>query len=343
MAKTQIKAANILNLLQKRIQQRNVDAIFGENLVNPNSIEQQLTNLQSNYNISEKLYPVVSKKSGYTAKLSNRLIMKIYWIVKNLMNGVLEAQQRFNKATIESIKILNNEINGSKINDNNISDRYNYIDYHKFEDENRGDEQSIFQKQKMYLKYFEGRENILDVGCGRGEFLELLAQNRISAKGLELSEDYVNYCKSKGLDVEYGDAISYLKEIPDNSLGGLIALQVVEHLNPAYLLQFVKLTHDKLMPNSYIILETINPQSLIVFTSSYFKDLSHEQAIHPATLQFIAKSAGFVDCVIEYSGVVNEKDKLVIEGEDSAMNSNFEKLNSVLFGPQDYAVVGRKN
>jgi O-antigen chain-terminating methyltransferase len=97
--------------------------------------------------------------------------------------------------------------------------------------------------------------------------------------------------------------------------------------------------------NSYIVLETLNPQSLIIFSASYYKDLSHIQPIHPATLLFLCKSIGFQGCEVKYSAPIAEKDLLQTlpdTEENKLQNENISKLNNLLFGSQNYAIIGKK-
>ena len=103
--------------------------------------------------------------------------------------------------------------------------------YVGFEDRFRGSEADIRSRLADYVSYFAGQSNVLDVGCGRGEFLDLL-QSRHLGEGARLNPEMVEVCRSRGLDATAGDARAYLQGLPDESLGGLIAVQVIEHLEP---------------------------------------------------------------------------------------------------------------
>ena len=115
-------------------------------------------------------------------------------------------------------------------------DGYKYV---AFEDNFRGSQAEIRSRVAGYLPYFEGATNVLAVGCGRGEFLDLLRERGVTASGIELNHDMVEVCRTRNLLVSEGDAVSYLGTLPDDSLGGLFAAQVVEHLEPEYLLKFL--------------------------------------------------------------------------------------------------------
>ncbi len=347
----QLNPNRVLAALRKRLRQTQVTAAFGESLNNNKKIDQLLTSLESVHSLIDKLQPPQSRRGGPRAKVSQKVLNKFYWIIRNTIASVIDTQQRFNKNLLEllrqkndadlklrkKVKKLESKVDKSKL--------YNILDYHGFENENRGNEESLLEQQKLYIDYFRGKSYVLDVGCGRGEFLTLLRNEGIGAKGIEVSRDFVDYCQGKGLNVEYGEVVEYLKQQPNESIDGLIALQVVEHLDPAYLARFVKLAFKKMSKDSYIVLETINPQSLIVFAASYHNDLTHIQPIHPAALQFMCKTAGFQDCNVVYSAPVPEKDLLVKLPEDpqnAIFNDNVDKLNHLLYGPQNYAIVGKK-
>ena len=111
-------------------------------------------------------------------------------------------------------------------------DSYKYVG---FEDQFRGSRDAIRARLESYLPFFAGAADVLDIGCGRGEFLELLAGAGIKARGIDLNHEMAELCRSRGLDVTEADAVGYLSMLPDASLGGIFAAQVVEHLQPGYL------------------------------------------------------------------------------------------------------------
>ena len=176
-------------------------------------------------------------------------------------------------------------------------DAYKYL---AFEDRFRGSRDEIRARMATYLPLFEGASDVLDVGCGRGEFLELLASAGITARGLDLNHEMVETCRANGLDVTEGDAVGYLSSLPDGSLGGLFAAQVVEHLEPAYLLSFLELAFHKLRPGGRLVLETLNPSCWVAFFESYIRDITHVWPLHPETLQFLVVASGFTSADVEY-------------------------------------------
>lgn len=219
------------------------------------------------------------------------------------------------------------------------------FDYFAFEDLYRGGEEDIRLRQTEYLEYFRGRENVLDVGCGRGEFLELLREHNISAKGVELGTDQYLLCKEKGLDVIQKDLFSYLEALPDESLGGLFSAQVIEHLTASDQLRYVALAHQKTKHGSPVIFETINAQCVWAVMRNFFLDPTHVRPIHPETLKFAMESANFKNVELHFSRPMSDRfiPSLELDGDVrnlAAFNQRIQDLNELLYGNQDYAAIG---
>jgi SAM-dependent methyltransferase len=219
--------------------------------------------------------------------------------------------------------------------------------YVAFEDQFRGSAEATGDKQAAYVQIFEGASDVLDVGCGRGEFLALLQANGISARGVDLNDAMVGFCRDQGLDASHGDALTYLKQLPEASLGGLFAAQVVEHMQPGYLAEFIDEAFARLRPGAPIILETINPACWFAFFESYLRDITHEQPLHPETLSFLLSATGFQHVHVQYMAPYPDAHKLkkVVDLPDPAtiaLNFNVDKLNSLLFTYLDYALIARR-
>lgn len=223
------------------------------------------------------------------------------------------------------------------------------LDYFRLELKFRGP-QLLKEQQKAYLEYFQGRENILDIGCGRGEFVELLVENGISAHGIDLNRDAVAYGVERDIPVEVGEALPYLESLPDESLGGIFCAQVVEHLQLNYLTRLLELCHDKLKPGAPIVVETINPTCLHALANAFMMDPTHVRPIHPKTLEFMLESAGFWRIQLKLLSPVPIENRLLafpnhvklhsIDAEAvSLLNRNIDILNHSLFGYQDYAAI----
>ena len=221
------------------------------------------------------------------------------------------------------------------------------FDYAGFEERFRGSEEEIKERQRIYVPYFEGQDCVVDVGCGRGEFLELMRESGIKARGVDLDLDMVLLCQEKGLDVSGGDAFVYLRALPDDSLGGVFASQVIEHLHPQRVIELVNLCHRKLGPGGMLILETPNPKCLMVFADTFYKDPSHVQPAHPDTMQFLFEALNFQQVELRFLGPVDPSMRipfLQAPGADlERFNEGIDRLNTLLFGFQDYAMIGRKS
>ena len=151
----------------------------------------------------------------------------------------------------------------------------NDTNYFLFEERFRGSREDIKQRQLSFLPYFEKCTRVLDIGCGRGEFLEILRDNNIAGTGIDLDADMITYCRSRQLNVEQSDAITYLENMEDKSIDGIFIDQVVEHLEPEYLFRLLALCYQKLKFGYYIVIETVNPQSFVSFVNFYI-DLTHK-------------------------------------------------------------------
>ena len=226
------------------------------------------------------------------------------------------------------------------------------LDSHKyvgFEDRFRGSPDDIRQRVSEYLPVFAGTQQVLDIGCGRGEFLSLLREHGIEARGVDINAAMVDVCRRQGLAAEESDALTYLKSQPDGSLGGLFAAQVIEHLEPRYLTALLDTAFDKLRPGAPIVLETINPACWFAFFESYIRDITHVRPVHPDTLQYLLIASGFQRVDIKYRGPYPEHDKLQPVAPNPSLgdtvdtlNANVERINRLLFTWMDYAAIGRR-
>lgn len=220
------------------------------------------------------------------------------------------------------------------------------FDYFSFEALMRGSREEIAARQAGYLEHFEGLDDILDAGCGRGEFLVLLRQAGKRARGADMDPDMIDQCRAEGLEVIQDDVINYLSGLDADSLGGVFSAQLVEHLPPPRLLAFLAACARAIRPGGTIILETINPTSLSALRH-YFADLTHAQPLVPETLAFLVESAGFRDVRVELASPVADAGRLahvpfgsaVPAEARAASDRNVDLLNALLFAPQDYAVI----
>jgi 2-polyprenyl-3-methyl-5-hydroxy-6-metoxy-1,4-benzoquinol methylase len=223
------------------------------------------------------------------------------------------------------------------------------FDYFNFEKHFRGTEEAIKARQAKYVEFFKGHESVLDIGCGRGEFLELLTDSGITAAGVDLNLDMVLLCRDKGLDVTKEDAIEHLANRPDDSLGGIFSAQVVEHLEPQQLVRLLKFCHQKLKCGGVLLIETLNPESLMVHYRWFWMDLSHKRLLHPETLKFLLESIGFHDVQYRCAPLSDKQPQITqLELNDHSsteaihFNQAIQHINNLLYSSTDYAVIGQK-
>jgi SAM-dependent methyltransferase len=227
----------------------------------------------------------------------------------------------------------------------------NSYKYVGFEDQFRGSQADIRERMQTYVPDFAGCRDVLDIGCGRGEFLDLLREAGITARGVDLNDEMVAICRDRGLEATATDALTYLRAQPDGSLGGLFGAQIVEHLEPDYLIRLLETAYHKLRPGSVLILETINPACWFAFFSSYIRDITHVRPLHPDTLRYLTIASGFQRADVRYAAPFPEASKLqpipVPSGTQpsetaAVFNENVAKLNGLLFTFLDYAVIARR-
>ena len=207
--------------------------------------------------------------------------------------------------------------------------------YALFEERFRGSPEEIAQGQKFYLQFVRDLPGpVLDAGCGRGEFLGLLKSAGIPASGIESNALSVETCRKAGLEVESGDVFPLLARRPAGKLGAVAAFQVVEHWLPESIFRFLQEARRVLAPGGVLILETINADSLSALRAFYL-DPTHVRPVPARALAFLAEAAGFTDVRVEYRSPLPASEQL------EERSANDKRLNALLFGPQDYALIGR--
>jgi O-antigen chain-terminating methyltransferase len=237
---------------------------------------------------------------------------------------------------------LANDMQDQKAALEKLSPRYVAGRYVAFQEIARGSPSLVRSRQASYVEDFRGRKNVLDAGCGRGEFLQLLKENGVEAYGVDEHAEMVEVARSYGLNVIQRDVIDHLRALEDRTLGGIFCSQVLEHLNSSDVLDFLNLAYAKMMPGSRIVLETVNPTSVLALTE-FYRDPTHVKPIHPLTLKFLLESVGFTSVEIRYANVPLQNRLEPVEGQGehvAVMNRNLTRLNDLLWGPFDYAVVG---
>ena len=217
----------------------------------------------------------------------------------------------------------------------------------------RGAPELVARRQRIYIDYFRECDPVLDIGCGRGEFIELLAAEGIAAYGIDSNEKVVKDCREKGLEAEHSDLFDHLKSLKGGSLGGVFAAQLVEHLAPAQLRAFLGQCHRVLRKDGVLVAETLNPESVFALTRYFYQDSSHQAPLPAPLLQFLAELAGFAKVEIRLLTEAPEAERLqaielesalpaALEAAFARLNSNVDRLNRFLYGHMEYAIIARK-
>jgi SAM-dependent methyltransferase len=221
--------------------------------------------------------------------------------------------------------------------------------YTAFENRFRGSREEVRRRQADYVTLLRGHAPVLDLGCGRGELLELLREAGTAARGVEGNANAVQECRVKGLDVTQGDLVEFLERQPTGATGAVFAAQVAEHLEPLRLQALLAAAHRALAKDGLLVLETVNVASALAWFDVFIRDLTHERPLHPETLRFMVAAAGFSEARIELRSPVPDDVRLhqlptggLPPPVVKAMNENVERLNALLFAPLDYAVVARR-
>ncbi|MCW2965999.1 MAG: glycosyltransferase [Actinomycetia bacterium] len=200
-------------------------------------------------------------------------------------------------------------------------------DYFAYEARMRAPTEEIRERQRPYVELVRGHEPVLDVGCGRGELLQLLRDEGIEARGVDADADMAAFARGAGLNAQQRDLLDALGATGDESLGAITALQVVEHLPPRALVDFLAESARTLRAGGLLVAETINPVSPAALRH-YFADLTHAQPLVPETLELLARQAGFGSAEIRF---MNEPE----QHPDT-------RISEQLFAPLDYALIARK-
>lgn len=221
--------------------------------------------------------------------------------------------------------------------------------YTAFENRYRGSRDEIRERMRGYVPLFESLAPVVDLGCGRGEFLELLKEKGVAARGVEGNANVVRECREKGLEVVAGDLVEFLRAQKTGSLGGVFAAHVAEHLPPPVLTAAIAEAHRALRAGGLLLLETPNPRSVVGFLEVFNRDVTHVTPLHPDTLSFLAAAAGFTDVRVEMRTAVEASARLqAVPGDGlpertaAVLNENVERLNALLYGPLEYALYARR-
>jgi O-antigen chain-terminating methyltransferase len=213
--------------------------------------------------------------------------------------------------------------------------------YVQLEERFRGSRDLIKQRVSVYLPVLEAAgvgsntAPILDVGCGRGEWLELLRDKGLRASGVDANRLMVGECAARGLDATETDAVAYLRSLAEGSLGAVTAFHLIEHLEPSTLLALVDEARRVLRPGGVVIFETPNPANLLVAAYNFYLDPTHRNPIPAETARFFLESRGFANVQLLF--VNPPPDSWAVPDDGSEVTRHF---NRYFYTAYDYGVIG---
>jgi O-antigen chain-terminating methyltransferase len=208
------------------------------------------------------------------------------------------------------------------------------FDYTRFADKFRGSEEYVKEAQRFYLPFFQHCKSVLDIGCGRGEFLELMREAQVSAHGIDLDTASVELCRARGLSAEVADLFPFLANSSGTPYDGIFAAQIAEHLPPEQLPRMIKRCAERLKPGGILVIETPNPECLAIFATHFYIDPTHTRPVPPALLAFYFEEFGL--------GRIEVHRRFPAAESMPEVASLPQDVQSKFFGGLDYAITGRK-
>lgn len=301
------------------------------------------------YSLEKDLFEKLTRYKNRESQGLNELVQNV---------GLLREEQSTMNSVVRGLERIVSLNNARGTDNTSTSPEYSPdapLDYRYLLLENRyrGSEEAIRERVEIYREVFSGKgvkRHILEIGSGRGELQEVFREAGIKSYGVEVDPAMVALCESRGLDVRLCDVIEHMSNLSDQSLDGVIALQLVEHLSVKQLNVFLSLCRKKIIPGGKVVFETINTSSLVALCHNYFRDPTHTAPLHPDTMKEI----------VEQSGIEVKELRLLSPFPDGAklktvpirpiyppnftealtiINDNVEQLNTLLYDYQDYCLI----
>ena len=206
------------------------------------------------------------------------------------------------------------------------------LDYQAFSQRFRGSEEHVRHNQEFYAKRFQGE--VLDIGCGQGEFLEVMLEAGVHAKGIDQSPESIAYCRKKGLAAEQADLFTYLHALADQSLDGIFSSQVVEHLPGERIPEMIRICAAKLRSGGLLAIETPNPACLAIFATHFYLDPTHVRPVPSALLAFYMEENGL--------GGIEVIERFPAVESFPELQQLPEGVRNRFFGGLDYVIFAKK-
>ena len=311
----------------KKIRQ-NEENLYKEIAQNEVNLDKKITQVEEN--LDKK---IIQNKTDILKKADQKELQSYFQTLNYTKEYMKLSQQNMQtlideaKKRLPSIALNEKELHSIIKEKNHMLDTF----YIEFEDKFRGTREDIKQKLKVYLPYVQTLPfkkqyiNAIDIGCGRGEWLEILREQDIQAKGVDLNGVMVSITKELGLDAINYDAINYLKTQPDDTFSFITGFHIIEHLSFESLMDLFKESYRTLQKGGMIIFETPNSRNILVSASDFYLDPTHINPLHPATLSFIASQNSFSDA------------KVFILAQDALIDFETLKFDDIY----DYINIGR--
>jgi SAM-dependent methyltransferase len=263
--------------------------------------------LESNSALKRRLKSVIFRSTRPATRLYDRLTADLATVAADLASRLAEAEEETKKARGDQERLelalraltLDGSASTASAAWSEIPDEY----YWAFEERMRGNSESVEERLRSYaglvvplreaLKPEEGDPRWIDLGCGQGEFCALLRAWGWDAEGVDGSPGAVEACRARGIDVTLADVLAYLETRPDDPVGGISAIQLIEHLPRRAWVHLFEEIHRALGPGGALLLETINGQNADAVADYFVADVTHTWPGHPETLRLMAEHAGF--------------------------------------------------
>jgi O-antigen chain-terminating methyltransferase len=324
-----------------------------QNQYNLSILEILRRNIDANYDLALRF---ANDKTQLNTRITeNEVRLKsmdneMYYLKKNidyLKNSLLQLNQRVDDICGDNLKGYVRKPGRKEFKElKSITKKFNSdLDslYVFLEDNLRGSRTEIKNRLKVYLPILEkanvGSKDcpILDIGCGRGEWLELLREKNLNATGIDVNKIMVKTCKDLRLNVVEEEVFSYLKTIKDCSMGAVTGFHLIEHYEFDFLIELFKELHRVLRPGGLVIFETPNPDNILVGSCTFYLDPTHNKPLPSLLVKLLLEAHGFSNVCI-----INLHPNKILSKKEESDSENLRMFNEHFFGPQDYAIIGYK-
>lgn len=295
------------------------DAVFSTQIARLESIITRLS--EENKQLSESI-ETAKKKSSTIDKIDNKITD-------------LQHQLRSQRTSSNTVTPTNDKVINATVSDNHDFDNF----YKRFEDEFRGTEELIKERVSEHLPLFAElprnlkKKNVIDIGCGRGEFLSVIKEAGYHGIGVDMNEEMVDRANNLGLNAVLNDAEAFLKTQDSSSLAAITGFHIVEHIPFEILMAIFAECYRTIDRGGFVLFETPNPRSLFVGANTFYIDPSHQRPVPSELLSFMLEYVGF-----DTKTVLLHRSRAVINSNNKPISEVYETV----FGHADYAVIGRK-